>query len=156
VLVAPLGASRSPQRTVAGPLDLLLFPTNAAAGATAKARLLFSPSPFGITVTEDGHSSYDVQITATGLPAPSSLGHFTTYVAWAATPELTEWVRLGPVTNGQTTVGPVTFNKFLLVISAESSTPGSAPAGPTVLHGTSPSGYIQSFLSHPLFRNVPQ
>ena len=95
-------------------------------------------------------------ITARRLPRPDSLGAFRAYVAWAATPDLTRWVRLGRVANGTSTVGPVELNKFLLVISAE---PDSAPAthsGPTVLHGTSPSGWLQSFLAHPLFRGISQ
>jgi hypothetical protein len=58
------------------------------------------------------------------------------------------------VKNGDTTVGHAQRNKFLLVIAAESSTT-SAHAGPTVLHGTSPSGWLQSFLTHPLFRGIP-
>jgi hypothetical protein len=156
LLAPPRGASRTSEHAVAGPYDIPLFATPTAPHATGQARLVFASSPFGVAVTDDGHAAYDVRITAAGLPDPSTLGHFTGYVAWAATPDLTEWVRLGPVVNGQTTVGPVSFNKFLLVLSAESSTPGSSPAGPTVLHGTSPSGYIQSFLSHPLFRGVPQ
>jgi hypothetical protein len=155
-LTPPPGASRSTERATAGPYDIPLFATPATPHASGKARLVFASSPFGVAVTDDGHATYDVQVTANGLPEPSTLGRFTGYVAWAATPDLTEWVRLGPVTNGQTTVGQVSFNKFLLVLSAEPASPGSSPSGPTVLHGTSPSGYIQSFLSHPLFRGVPQ
>ena len=49
-----------------------------------------------------------------------------------------------------------TSNKFLLVITAEAEQPlRRSHAGPTVLHGTSPSGWLQSFLSHPLFRGIP-
>jgi hypothetical protein len=58
------------------------------------------------------------------------------------------------VTNGKTTVGRAELDKFLLVVAAESSAT-SAHAGPTVLHGNSPSGWLQSFLSHPLFRGIP-
>jgi hypothetical protein len=28
--------------------------------------------------------------------------------------------------------------------------------GPTVLHGSSPSAWLQNFMTHPLFRNIPQ
>ena len=139
-----------------GPYDIHLFATPKAPGAAGDARLVFTSSPFGIAVTEDGRASYDVQITASGLPPASTLGPYTVFVAWAVTPDLKEWARLGTVTNGRTTVGPIQFNKFLLVISAESAATLSAQVGPTVLHGTSPSGYLQSFLSHPLFRVVPQ
>ena len=141
---------------MAGPFDILLFATPKVPGASGSARLVFSPSPYGIAVTEDGRASYDVQIMAAGLPQASTLGPYSVYVAWAVTPDLKEWTRLGAVVNGRTTVGPVQFNKFLLVVSAEASTTLAAQAGPTVLHGTSPSGYLQAFLSHPLFRIVPQ
>lgn len=140
--------------TAAGPYDIRLFPTPKTPRASGDARLVFAASPFGVAVTADGRARYDVQITAAGLPKPSSLGAFRAYVAWAVTPDLARWVKLGPVTNGSTTVGPVDLNKFLLVVTAEASAATAAHAGPTVLHGTSPSGWLQSFLTHPLFRGV--
>jgi hypothetical protein len=142
--------------SAAGPYDILLFPTPKAPHATGAARLVYAASPYGVAVTADGRASYDVEITAAGLPQPSALGPYTTYVAWAATPNLTQWVRLGAIVNGMTTVGPVQLNKFLLVVSAEAAPTIASQTGPTVLHGTSPSGYLQNFLSHPLFRGVPQ
>ena len=140
--------------SAAGPYDIPLFPTPTAPGASGSARLVFAESPFGITVTEDGRARYNIRVTAAGLPAPSTLGAYSMYVAWAASPDLAQWVRLGSVENGTTTVGTVALNKFLVVVSAESSLTNVTQAGPTVLHGTSPSGYLQSFLSHPLFRNA--
>ena len=148
--------ARSDGQQKLGPFDIPILSAPATPHATAHARLVFAPSPFGVAVTSDGHSRYDIEMTITGLPLPSTLGRYTEYVAWAATPDLTQWVRLGSVTNGRNTVGTVDFNKFLLVLSAEPATPGGSPSGPTVLHGTSPSGYIQSFLSHPLFRGLAQ
>ena len=139
-----------------GPYDITLFPAAAVPGAGGRARLLPTDSPFGIGVTADGRASYDIRITATGLPLPSRVGHAQGFVAWAATPDLRQWVRLGTVGNGTSTVGPVELNKFLLVVTAETDTAGAAHAGPTVLHGTSPSGWLQSFLTHPLFRGIAQ
>ena len=138
-----------------GPFDIPLFATPKAPAAQGHARLVFASSPFGVAVTQDGHASYDVQVTASGLPDPSSLGDYRAYVAWAASTDLAAWVRLGAVRNGTTTVGQAEMNKFLLVITAEADSAPSAHAGPTVLHGTSPSGSLQSFLTHPLFRGVP-
>jgi len=134
---------------------MLLFNTPAAPKASATAQLMYVNSPFGVAVTPDGRAVYDIEVTAAGLPAPSVLGKFTTYVAWAATPDLTQWKRLGRVANGTTRVGPVDFNKFLFVVSAEASDSVTKETGPTVLHGTSPSGYLQTFLGHGLFR-LPQ
>ncbi len=139
----------------AGPFDIPLFNTPTAPGAKGQARLVFAPSPFGVAVTADGRASYDVQIEASGLPDPSTLGAYSAYVAWAVTTDLKQWNRLGVVSNGSSTVGHAELNKFLLVISAESSPVAKQHSGPTVLHGTSASGWLQSFLSHPLFRGVP-
>ena len=138
-----------------GPYDIALFATPKAPAAQGSARLVFAPSPFGVAVTADGRASYDIQITASALPDVSSLGPYSAYVAWEVTTDLTHWTRLGTIGNGTATVGAATLNKFLLVITAEASANPTSHAGPTVLHGTSPSGWLQSFLSHPLFRGVP-
>src|SRR5436190_5929845 len=141
-----------PLLIAAGPYDIPLFATPKVPMANGSARLVYAQSPFGIAVTADGRAQYDVQVTAARLPAPTTLGAFTTYVVWAATPDLARWERLGTITNGTTTVGHVALNKFLLVITAEADSAPKKHAGPTVLHGTSPSGWLQSFLNHPLFR----
>jgi hypothetical protein len=139
-----------------GPYDIVLAPGPVTPGARGSARLLFADSPFGVAVTADGHLSYDLRITAQGLPAPATLGGYRAFVAWEVSPDLTEWQRLGPVGNGTSTVGRAEWNKFLLVITAEADSAPQVHAGPTVLHGTSPSGWLQRFLSHPLFRGISQ
>jgi hypothetical protein len=140
---------------VEGPFDIPLFNTPKTSGAKGHARLVFAPSPFGVAVTADGRAIYDVQVEVSGLPDPSTLGPYRAYVAWAVTTDLSKWERLGAITNGSNTVGHATFNKFLLVITAEAVTAPPTHSGPTALHGTSPSGWLQSFLSHPLFRGIP-
>lgn len=137
-----------------GPYDIQLQNTPRTPNAQGSARLLFAESPFGIAVTADGHASYDVRFTISGLPEPSTLGAYTTWVAWGVTPDLKQWRRLGVVGNGETTVGRVEFNKFMLVVAAESDSLVTKHAGPIALSGTSPSGWLQTFLSHPLFRGV--
>jgi len=139
-----------------GPYDILLRPGPNVPGARGSARLLFADSPFGVAVTQDGRHSYDVRITASGLPDPATLGAFRAFVAWEVSTDLTEWHRLGTVGNGTTTVGRAEWNKFLLVITAEPDSTPPGRSGPTVLHGTSPSGWLQRFLSHPLFRGASQ
>lgn len=139
-----------------GPYDIALHPTAAAPAASGHARLVYATSPFGIAVTADGRALYDLQVTAAGLRDADSSGARIAYVAWATSTDLAKWVRLGAVSNGTTTVGHVDMNKFLLVITAERDSTTLTHGGPTVLHGTSPSGWLQSFLSHPLFRGIPQ
>lgn len=143
-----------PLLVAAGPYDIPLFATPKAPTAIGNARLVYAMSPFGVAVTADGRAQYDIRITVAHLPAPASLGSFKSYVAWAATPNLATWVRLGTVRNGISTVGHVDLNKFLLVITAETDSAPATHAGPTVLHGTSPSGWLQSFLNHPMFRGI--
>src|SRR5574338_423160 len=143
-LLALLCLGASPGR--AGPYDMVLHAGPAAPGATGSARLVFAESPFGVAATADGRLSYDVEVTARGLPAPGTLGAFRAFVAWEVTPELSEWHRLGPVGNGATVVGRAELNKFLLVITAEADSTVTVRAGPTVLHGTSPSTLLQRFL----------
>jgi hypothetical protein len=137
-----------------GPYEILMFATPAAPGVQGRARLVFADSPFGIAFTADGHARYDVEITAAKLPAPSSLGNFSAYLVWATTPDLSRWERLGSISNGTTTVGSVDFNKFLLVVTAEHDSASTSHGGPTVLHGTSPSGWMQQFLTQPEFHGV--
>ncbi len=138
-----------------GPLDIVLFNTPGTPTAHGHARLVFAQSPFGVAVTADGRHVYDVIADVSGLPAPASLGKYTTYVAWAVTTDLTRWERLGTIVNGVNTVGQASENKFLFVITAEASAKVLVHKGPTVLHGSSASTWLQSFLSHPLFRGIP-
>jgi len=137
-----------------GPWDIKLFPGTLAPNASGQARLVYAASPFGVALTADGRARYDIQVTASGLPAPSTLGAYTTYVAWQATPDLAHWTRLGTVKNGKTTVGAADFNKFLFVVTAEASPAPDVHHGPTVLHGSSPSAWLQNFLTHPMFRGT--
>ncbi len=132
-----------------------MFATARVPGATARARLVYAPSPYGIAVTADGRAIYQAQLTIGALPPPASLGHYRAYVAWAVTPDLAQWVRLGAVANGSSTVGHIDLDKFLLVIVAAADSASTSHAGPIVLHGTSPSGWLQTFFSHPLFRGIP-
>jgi hypothetical protein len=143
LLVAPARA--------AGPFDVPLFATTSAPTAKGSARLVFAESPFGVAVTADGHARYDVQITAANLPAPSSLGAYHAYIAWAVSTDLAHWQRLGAVTNGTSTVGHIELDKFLLVIAAEADSASTTHRGPSVLHGNSPSSWLQTFLAHSAF-----
>lgn len=138
-----------------GPYDIPLAPTATAPAARGHARLRFAASPFGVAVTADGRARYDVAITLSQLPRAGAAGDSSAaYVAWAVSPDLGEWRRLGTVDTGTTTVGPVDLNKFLIVISVERDPESVRATGPVVLRGYSPSIWLQSFITHPLFRGV--
>jgi len=139
-----------------GPFDIPLMNTATAPMASGSARLIYATSPFGVAVTPIGHARYDVRLTVTGLPDPSTLGEYTTYLAWEVSTDLKRWNPLGRVGNGESTVGTADLDKFLLVVTAEASDSVRTRSGPTVLHGNSPSSWLQSFLTHPLFRGISQ
>ena len=151
-MIAPRWAGRTLLATTlvvapAGPFDIPLFGTPRVPGATGTARLVFAASPFGVAVTADGRARYDVQIDASGLPDPSTLGGYSSYVAWAVTTDLSSWTRLGTVTNGRSTVGHDRAQQVSARDHRRSERVADRARGPTVLHGTSPSGWLQSFLS---------
>jgi len=101
--------------------------------------LHFADSPFTHSVTVDGRSRFDAEITLEGLPPVGSLGNATHYVAWVATPVLFPIRKLGVVGNGTTVLGPIDYNKFVVLITAEPSDTTGEWSGPIVLRGQSAS-----------------
>jgi suppressor of ftsI len=112
-------------------------------GATGVIELGWTPGPFTIPVSSDGRPRYSPTTILAGLPVPSALGSYTTYVAWLATPVLYPVVKLGPVANGRTELPPIDLDKFLILITAEASIDVSEPTGRLVLRGASPSTRLQ-------------
>lgn len=138
-----------------GPYDIILMRTSAVPEARGSARLQYAPSPFGVAVTAQGVARWDVRFTIEGLPPVATLGAYQGYVAWGTSSDLAEWDRLGTVGNGTTTRGRITRNKFLVVVTAEPDTLATTRSGPTIFHGISPSSWLQSLMTHALFRGIP-
>jgi suppressor of ftsI len=150
VLAAPLLAQPAscPDQPRPGEPDpdlycIQLAPTARAGAASGTVHLERHPAPFGASVTASGVHRWDLAMAIQGLPDPSSLGPYTTYVAWATTPILRPVVKLGVVGDGEATLGPVAFNQFLILISAEASAEVETRVGPLVLRGGSASTRIQ-------------
>ena len=110
------------------------------------ARLVPPQTPFGIAVSPAGEQLHDVVFTLRDLPAPASLGSYTTYVAWATTPQLHPEIRLGEVRNGQVRLGRVSFDRFLILVTAESSPSPRERAGRPG---------VGSFPGHARYRALP-
>jgi len=106
-------------------------------------------------VDKSGRQLIAPVITLANLPDPSTLGPYSTYIAWAVTPDLARDSKLGVVKNGRTEVGVVGFNQFLLMITAERSADVSQHAGPAILNGTSPSMALQPHDAPPITRTAP-
>jgi len=101
------------------------------------------PGPFTVAVTPDGRPIYAPVVQVAGLPAPATLGPYTTYVAWAASPMMYPVEKLGAVGNGRARLAPVDLDPFVVLITAESSAAVAGPSGRVVLRGGSPSTRLQ-------------
>jgi hypothetical protein len=124
--------------------------TGRVVGARGTAILQPASTLFGVSVTPDGHHLFAVTVSARGLPAPSSLGPYSTYVAWAARADLSHVDRLGRLDADGKTAGHVAFEKFLVFITAEDSGDAQEQRGPILLQGLSPSGQMKNMLTEPL------
>ncbi len=107
-------------------------------GVSGHLELGHVPGPFTIAVTPGGRIRFRLILSAAGLPPPSSLGDFTSYVAWVATPTMDSIVRQGVVSNGRTTLGVVDLEKFTFLVTAERSRSPRRPGPRAVLRAQSP------------------
>jgi suppressor of ftsI len=122
---------------------LVLVPSPDLDGVSGQVELGRPVGPFTVAVTADGRTRYEPTTIIAGLPPASSLGPFIAYVAWVATPVMYPIVRLGAVANGRTPLPAIDLDKFVLLVTAESSLTANEPTGHIVLRGTSPSTRLQ-------------
>jgi len=147
-LAAAAGLARADDRlprACAGPdpFEVRLVPTAHANGAAGIVRLRFADSPFGVTVTADGHHHYEATLNATGLGARTAA-----LVAWAATPELDRVQRLGRLDEAGRLDARITFNKFLVFVTEETDPDVERWRGRILLRGISPSGRMHTMAGH--------
>ena len=112
-------------------------------GVSGRVELTVRPGPFTVDVTAAGVLRFSPVINLEGLPAPASLGQYSTYVAWIATPVMDHVSRLGEVRNGRAELPPIALDKFIILVTAEPSANVTAPSGPFILRGASPSTRLQ-------------
>ncbi|MGQ0650296.1 MAG: multicopper oxidase family protein [Gemmatimonadaceae bacterium] len=120
-----------------------LVPRPEAGAATGMVELGRALSPFDVALTMEGSLRYDATLELRELPPPQSLGPYSAYVAWISQPSLTPMVKLGVVRNGRTPVGEITFDKFLVFVTAERTANVTEQKGKVVLRGLSPSIRMQ-------------
>ena len=113
--------------------------------ATGRVDVTFAPSPFGVSLTENGDYLRDLEINVSNLRAPDQ----GSFVVWITTPQLDSIERVGVLGDG-TLRGQVRWNKFLVVISLEQDDASTAPrwAGPIILRGMSKSGAMHTSAGH--------
>ena len=124
--------------------DLYCIPLIPAPGydAHGSVELGWVPGPFTVAVSPGGVQRWNLLITTTGLARGTRPGK-SGFVVWAAPPSLTPLVRLGVLGTGPMQAGPVAFDRFLLLISAESDTATKEMRGKVVLRGESPSNRLR-------------
>src|SRR5216117_1441150 len=135
-----------PSRPLAASRDLYCIELIAApriVGASGRVELLMRPGPFTVDVTASGVLRFSPVITLEGLPSPASLGPYSTYVAWVATPVMDPVLRLGEVHNGRAQLPEIDLDKFVILVTAEPSADVTSPTGRFVLRGASPSTRLQ-------------
>ena len=110
----------------------------------------FARSPFGVAVSPSGSYVYDLSLSIDRIKAPRR----GAYTAWAVAPDLQDVVRLGVIEEGQVASARVTWNKFLVVVTLESSTePTARWHGPVVMRGMSRSGMMHTLAGHGPYEN---
>ena len=107
--------------------------------ATGRLELRPPPSPFGVAVNAAGNHLYEGLLTLEGLPEPGSLGEYQHFVAWLATPLFDVVHNLGVVSNGARSIGEISLNKFMILVTAEARADLPEWEGALVLRATSPS-----------------
>lgn len=122
---------------------MVLVPIPGFEVARAEVELGWVETPFGVAVSPDGSQRYDLTLHLEGLPPPSTLGHYTAWVAWLTTPLFHPEIRLGEVANGVNPLGVVDWDRFLVLVSPEPSAGVSERSGRPVLRGQSPSTRMQ-------------
>ena len=147
---SPAGAQDRPcddaPAALAPSRDLYCIELIAAPGigdAAGRVELGRIPGPFTIAVAADGSLLHRPVVTLAGLPSPSSLGDFTAYVAWVATPVMHPVTKLGEVRNGRNVLPVIGMEKFIVLITAEASAAVSEPLGKAMLRGQSPATRLQ-------------
>jgi hypothetical protein len=157
LLAGALVASAPAARTRPSLFKIDLKPSKSAPSARGTALLRPARSPFGFALTTDGHFVFDVEVALEGLPAPSALGAFTSYAVWATKADLSEARLIGVAGATASVKGQVSYNKFLLVVTAEQGAPGAMWKGPILLRGFSPSSLLENFSGKTMFNGgMPQ
>ena len=136
------GAPSLPGATLFASRDLYCVFLTARPGlepAGGRLELRTPPSPFGVAVNVAGNHLYEGVLTLEGLPEPETLGEYEHFVAWLATPLFDVVHNLGPVSNGARSIGEISLNKFMILVTAEARTDASEWEGRLVLRASSPS-----------------
>ena len=134
-----------------------LVPTRTLPGlkrAQGAGRLSYARTPFGISISPEGHYVYDLQVQIENLRAAPDGGE---YVVWIATANLDRIKRVGALNEQLAANAQVKWNKFLVVVTLERAGNEAASTwqGPIVMRGLSRSGLMHTMAGHGPFQQEP-
>lgn len=127
-----------------------LRPTQNAPGGRGEMALSQPRSPFGIVVDPEGRQMYEIDVLVSRLRRDAGRH----YVAWAATPELDEHLKLGVLDETGRVEGAVRWNKFLVFVTEETDPGAERWQGPVLLRGVSPSARMHTMAGHGPFEGL--
>lgn len=134
---------------------IALVPTGRVPGtarANAFGDVLFSRSPFGVSVTADGSYSYELRVSVEESNYKGQ-GHM---IGWLATSDLKQVRWLGPLGDDNAIASTVEWNKFLVIVTLEGTDrPMDRWQGPVVFRGLSRSGLMHTMAGHGPFSREP-
>ena len=113
----------------------------------------FARSPFGISLSQDGRYIYEITVSFDRLKLRKS-GFYT---VWLTTSEVDQVKRLGVVDSEGSVTGQVEWNKYLLVLTLETTDDPAATkwSGPIVSRGMSRSGMMHTLAGHGPYEAEP-
>ncbi len=148
--VAGVCAAAVPDRR-ADPAVVRMSSSGRAPGASGTVRIRLASSPTGLALAGDGSYRHEVRVEADGLRGGAGVLH----VAWAATPELDRHLRIGALGEDGAASGEVTWNKFLVFVTAERRPDPEAWSQRILLSALSPSGRMHTMAGHGPFSGEP-
>ncbi len=118
--------------------------------ARGTVEVTFESSPFAVSLRPDGSYAYDLSVTVERMKAPRT----GVLVAWVATRELDQVVRMGVLDENFRASGSVDWNKYIVVVSheAEDDPEQERWAGTIALRGMSRSGMMHTMAGHGAFQ----
>lgn len=134
-----------------GPTRIPMSATARARGASATMVVGMAASPFGIAVQPDGSYRYRVAVQTEGLVEREDVRH----VVWAATPDLDRHLRLGTLGPDGRVEGEITWNKFLVFVTAEDFPDPERWSDRILFSALSPSGRMHTMAGHGPFSGEP-
>ncbi len=111
--------------------------------ASGSVELGWIGGPFTVGVARDGTHRWAPRFSLANLPDSLVRGPRAGFVAWVAPPSFAPTLRLGTVRAGTMDAGTITFDRFIVLVTAEPDTTVREPRGRVVLRGESASNRMR-------------